>query len=290
MNWDDYKTILAIARATRIAPAAAALNVTVSTLFRRLEKIEETLAAPVFTRAKGIYSLTEMGQDIAFAAERIEQEVSQVERGLLGRDQQLQGKVTIAASEVLAPFFLARHVSAITKVAPDLTVQLLSGNHIVSLASGDADLAIRPVRPADDQLFGRKLTDIRWAIYGAATAEKAAKPAQETKAIGFAGDPLSERTMDLQLKRLQSDKTQLFSNSLILSASLAANSSASCVLPLLLGEQWPGLTRQSAPFAHEFGELWIVCHKDLRRNARVRIVFDHLIEAAKQDKNLFQGA
>lgn len=289
MTWEDYKTVLAIARSERIPSAAQALKITVSTLFRRLEKIEEELAGPIFIRAKGVYRPNEMGQGIVLAAERIEQEVAHVERSFLGRDQQLQGKVTIAASEVLAPFFLARHLNAITRTRPGLKVQVLSGNHVVSLANGDADLAIRPRRPTDEQLFGRKLTDIRWAVYGATGTPKPEQVFHAAESVGFAGDPLSEKTMDLQLQRLKSDNTKLYSNSLILTASLAANSGAECVLPLLLGEQWPGLARHSAPFEHEFGELWIVCHKDLRQNSRVRVVFDHLIEAAKSDQNLFLG-
>lgn len=289
MTWDDYKTVLAIARSERIPSAAETLKITVSTLFRRLERIEDALAGPIFTRARGLYRPNEKGQAIVLAAERIEQEVAQVERSLLGRDQQVQGKVTIAASEVLASFFLARHVNAITRTNPGLKVQVLSGNHVVSLANGDADLAIRPRRPTDEQLFGRKLTDIRWAVYGAIGTPEPEQVFHADESVGFAGDPLSEKTMELQLQRLKSDRTTLYSNSLILTASLAANSGADCVLPLLLGEQWPGLARRSPQFEHEFGELWIVCHKDLRQNSRVRIVFDHLIEAAKHDQGLFLG-
>ncbi|GAB5463186.1 LysR family transcriptional regulator [Hoeflea alexandrii] len=289
MTWDDYKTVLAIARSERIPLAAEVLKITVSTLFRRLERIEDTLAGPIFIRARGIYRPNEMGQAIVLAAERIEQEVAQVERSFLGLDQQLQGKVTIAASEVLAPFFLARHVDAITRTYPGLKVQVLSGNHVVSLANGDADLAIRPKRPTDEQLFGRKLTDIRWAVYGSIEAPEPEQMFHARESVGFAGDPLSEKTMELQLQRLKADSTTLYSNSLILTANLAANSNANCVLPMLLGEQWHGLVRRSAPFEHEFGELWIVCHIGLRQNSRVRIVFDHLIEAARQDQRLFLG-
>ncbi|MDW3222545.1 MAG: LysR substrate-binding domain-containing protein [Paracoccaceae bacterium] len=267
--------------------AYTAVKITVSTLFRRLERIEDELAPPIFTRSRGAYRVNEIGQGIILAAERIEQEITHVERTLLGRDKLLQGKVTIAASEVLAPFFLARHVNAITQTHPGLEVQVLSGNHVVSLANGDADLAIRPKRPTDEQLFGRKLTDIRWAVYGSIDRPKPENVLHAAESVGFAGDLLSEKTMVLQLQRLTSDKTALYSNSLILTASLAANSGAECVLPVLLGEQWPGLVRHSAPFEHEFGELWIVCHNDLRQNSRVRVVFDHLIAAAKLDKELF---
>ena len=35
--------------------------------------------------------------------------------------------------------------------------------------------------------------------------------------------------------------------------------------------------------------VWIVCHNDMRRNAKVRVVFDTLIAAAQSEKHLFQG-
>jgi len=166
---------------------------------------------------------------------------------------------------------------------------VLSGNRVVSLANGDADMAIRPVRPTDEQLFGRKMTDIRWAIDGATEIQNRSTGSPDLEAIGFGGGSLAEKTMELQMERIKASNSRLFSDSLILTASLAANSGAQCFIPLVLGEQWPSLTRKSDPFEHEFGVLWIVCHKDLRRNARVRVVFEYLIEAAKKDPELFQG-
>ncbi|MBB5516831.1 DNA-binding transcriptional LysR family regulator [Rubricella aquisinus] len=281
IDWDDYKLVLSIARARRIAGAAEDLGVTSSTVFRRLAELETRLGHPLFHRDQGQYTPTEQGIPLIDAAERMEQASAAAMRQITGQGAEVKGSVTIAGSEVLAPFFLARHVGVIAAQHRALEITVLAGNQVLSLANLEADIAIRPARPTDPALFGRKLATIRWAVYGPKDAEE--------RFIGFAGGALPNRTMSAQKQHLPDHAPQVFSNSLILSASLAVQTGSCVLIPMLLGEQWPGLIRRSDPMAHEFGELWIVCHHDMRKAAKVRLVFDALIEAAKTDRALFEG-
>ncbi|WP_428651576.1 LysR family transcriptional regulator [Roseibium sp.] len=283
MTWDDYRLVLVLARCGRIPDAAEALGVTVSTVFRHLERIEGQLKEPVFFRDRGDYQANELGTEIVLAAERMEQEVRRIARLSDGRDQQIQGKVTITATEVLAPFFLARHVSALLEQHPALEVQIVSSNQVLSLENREADIALRPMRPSDEALFGRKLTEMRWARYRACTSEA---PAGSRAGTG------EDYTNTLFLEKDRNAyglKSRFQSNSLLSTAALVASGSGEAVLPMILGEQWSGLQRTSEPIVENHAELWIVCHSDVRRNARVRVVFDAMIKAAAQDRRLFLG-
>lgn len=288
IDWEAYRLVLSIARCGRMSEAGKELGVAQSTMFRRLTDLESKLGRPLFQREQGVYKPNEDGVRIVAAAESMEQNAAEALRQVTGHDQKLRGRVTIAASEVLASFFLARHVGGIGKTHAGLEVSVLAGNQMLSLANLEADIAIRPQRPTDAALFGRKLATIRWAVYA---PENAADPATDlpSSVIGFFGEPSVESIILSQKKHLPDRAPQFFSNSLVLSASLAVSTQSQTLIPIILGDQWPGLIRLSDPIEHEFGELWIVCHNDMRKNAKVRIVFDALINAARADRELFEG-
>lgn len=286
MKWDDYRIILAVVRCRKLAPAAKSLGLTLSTIYRRLEKIEEGCSEPLFRRDEGLYEATQLGSELALAAERMEQEVFRAERLVYGGDQSLQGRVTITAPEVLSQFFLARHLPTLAKLYPNLVFEVLSEDRMLNLANREADLALRPNRPSDDTLVGRKLSDLTWAKYGRKSSET---DDAEGPVIGYSQLEFAEKILKSKDITSPDRKIQTYSNGLILSASLAANGAGVAVIPMILGEQWPNLTRLSGPLPQGSSELWIVCHKGLRRNARIRVVFDALGQAAQMDQAKLAG-
>jgi DNA-binding transcriptional LysR family regulator len=52
---------------------------------------------------------------------------------------------------------------------------------------------------------------------------------------------------------------------------------------------WPELEPLFAPVPDVSSELWVITHEDLARNARVRALVAHLVEAAKAWRPYFLG-
>ncbi len=289
LDWDDYRLVLNIARFGRVAEAAGHLNVTTSTVFRRLAAIEDKLNIPLFQRDNGHYVPTEEGAAIVAAAEKMEQETASVARNLFGESQTLSGSVKITTSEVLSSFFVARHVMTLGRDHPNLKVQVVSSDRMLDLSRHEADVAIRPKRLCSDALFGRKLATIRWATYVADKRHRDVK-GQPDAYIGHAGDPrLAEHFGSIAFDPNAMAGPQFFSSSLILRAAMCAQGDHAAALPMILGEVWPGLRRTSDVLDTPVGDLWIVCHNDMRRNRRVRAIFDAMIDGARSDKELFEG-
>lgn len=292
MQWNDYQLILAVARAQRLPDAAETLGLTVSTMFRRIERIEEDLSGPIFDRQRGLYVPNQVGADLVRAAELMEEQAVVAERKIDDARTALTGVLTIAASETLALSFLPRQVARLNRTHPELKVHLLSGNEVLSLTNREADVALRPVRPTDAALFGRKLTDIHWAVYGDLGAKDRTDNAQtltQEPFIGLRDSVLAERVMR-SLRAIAPEasvSTQV--TSLVLMASCAAQGAGLALLPMPLGQQWPGLYPLSPPLDGAEGELWVVCHKDMRQNQRVRVAFDALISGARHEQHLFRG-
>lgn len=290
MEWNDYRIILAIYRARGLPGAASELGVTLSTVFRRLEKIEEQIGQSLFTKTRQAYVPTDIGAVLVKAAERIEIEVTAGARAVTGRDQELSGVLRVTASEVFATFFLARHLPRFREIHPYVRVEIISDNGLVSLASRKADVALRPVRPADETLIGRKVSEIHWSIYRSAKA-----PNDRVDPLDFNGDEafvgFIAETEDMRralTERVEPEGIRILdrSNSLLTNAALAQSGAGDAVLPVILGDSWPGLRNLSIPVPESAGELWVVCHRDMHRSARVRALFDYVIDAAKTDRLL----
>lgn len=295
LAWDDYRLVLAVARAGGLPGAAERLGVTLSTVFRRLERIEDALGVRLFDRLRGSYQPTDAGHELVRAAERMEQEALAADRTVTGRDQQLTGTLRVTATEVLAACFLARHVPAFHAKHPGLCVEIVSDNRRLSLADREADVALRPRRPREQTLVGRKIGTLRRGIYASPEVCETFGLVADLSTlsgkgfIGWEGGPAADQAM-AWLERAVPDAEILFrSSSLITNAILAVAGSALAPLPCLLGSLWPWLGTVLAPVPKAAGELWIVTHEDLRCNARVRALLDHLVAAAEADRGLFEG-
>ncbi len=290
LNWDDYKLLLQVARRGRVADAAHDLRVTASTVFRRIASIEAKLGRPVFLRYDGHYVPNDDGSAIIQAAERMEQEAAGVTRQLSGVDQTLSGTVTVTTTEVLSSFFVARHIGELATKHPKLSLRVISSDGLLDLSRHEADVAIRPKAATSNALFGRRLATVRWARYVSQRTDPDTVP-EDQPAIGFAGDPRRAELLGQSAEDMDRFADPLLhGSSKILHAGMCANSNAVAILPLILGEAWPGLQRVGEVLDAPVGEFWIVCHSDMRRNPRVRAVFDAMIEGARADRHLFEGA
>src|ERR671922_172100 len=65
------------------------------------------------------------------------------------------------------------HSTAFRQAHPGIVVELVITNRVLSLSRREADVALRPVRPREGELWGRKLADVAWTLYAAPSVLKA---------------------------------------------------------------------------------------------------------------------
>ena len=166
LEWDDLQFVLAINRTQSLTGAAVTLGVSYPTVFRRLNQLEQRLEARLFERASGHYRPTSAGERIILASERIEAEVVAVEREVAGRDAGPSGRLKIIAPEALAYRVLNKLFAEFQKQHKGIELELVTDSRLLDLSRREADVAIRAMRPKEDDMFGRKVADVAWAVYG----------------------------------------------------------------------------------------------------------------------------
>ena len=111
LGWEDLQTVLAVTRAGSLAGAARALNLQHSTVFRRIEAVEQRLRVRLFERARSGWQANAHGETVAEAARVMEEAALAAERRVLGADLELTGSIRIATSELLGGYLLPRPVA-----------------------------------------------------------------------------------------------------------------------------------------------------------------------------------
>ena len=295
-DWNELRLVLAVQREGSLTGAAKALNVDHSTAFRRLNALEKRVGVHLFERLPGgLYQATVTGERMAATAERIEDETLALDRDIAGSDHRLSGRLRVTSSETLAYSRLPSHLAAFRRTNPGIVVELLIDNRVLSLSRREADIALRPVRPEEGDLWGRKLCAAAWTFF--------ATPAYLEALDGSVGDigdrkdliGWEEGAAGIQaadwLSRTAPDSAFVYRTNSLVNQSVAAKAGIGlALLPCYLGDSDPGLVRvRPEPLADLEGEFWIVTHADLKRTARVRAFFEQVGEGLARERDLFEG-
>jgi DNA-binding transcriptional LysR family regulator len=94
---------------------------------------------------------------------RVEAEVQRAER-VVARQDGVEGVVRVATTEGLATLLVERGLLQLLEQHPGLTIELLSGNRPLDMGAGEADLALRLVRPEAGEVRVRKLAELELAV------------------------------------------------------------------------------------------------------------------------------
>ncbi len=106
MNWNDLKVFLAVAEHQTLAGAARSLGLNHSTVFRRLNTLEEDVDTRLFDRLPEGYVLTPAGERMRELARQADSAVVGIQREVAGRDLKPQGTVRLTTAPNLARHWL----------------------------------------------------------------------------------------------------------------------------------------------------------------------------------------
>lgn len=298
MDWTGPKLVLAVVRAGTLSGAATALGIDHSTAFRRLRSLERSLGTQLFERLPGgSYQATAAGERMALAAERMEDEVLALDRDLAGGDIKLAGWLRVTSSESLAFRLLTPRLKAFRTAYPGIGIELVLDNRLLDLSRREADVAIRTVRPKDGELWGRKLADIAWGVYGARAYLRRTNAGRtgslrlaDHAFIGWDESSRRIRVADWVETIAGPDAITYRTGSLVNQLAAVRAGLGLAALPCYLGDTEPGLVRVGAgPVAELTDELWIVTHDRLKHTARVRAFFDCVGGGLLGERDLIAG-
>jgi len=281
LDWDDLRTVLAVARTQSLSGAARALGIGHSTVFRRINDIEERLGTRLFERAREGYLPNAQGEVMADAALQMEVAALEAERQVLGADTRLQGVIRVASSELLSAGLLTRVLGAFLVEHPDIDVELIVANRHADLSRREADLALRATAEPPATLIGRELTRVDYAVYSRRGSYGGCAELPSLAGERWVG--LDDSLAHLQISQwMRSTYPQvrlaLRSDSLAALIKAVAAGIGIAVLPRFAAAQDEAIEQISAPLTDVSMPVWLLSHPDSRGNARVRALTQFLVE------------
>jgi DNA-binding transcriptional LysR family regulator len=291
----DLPLVLALARGKTLASAAETLSVDLTTVFRRLNNLEQRLGVRLFDRSARGYRLTAAGERASSAAERVETELHALDREIGGVDQRLTGTLRVTASETLSYAILPKLFADFQQLHPAIQVSLSIDNRVVDLSRREADVALRTRRPTDGNLFGRKLVEIAWCFFGPEDFDIPLK--RDGKAYHFArhrvigwDDPDARIVASEWVAKNVPDERILYRSTSMVNQLAAVRAGVGiALLPSYLGDSSTGVRRLTPAIEDLRSELWIVTHKDLKDTARVRAFLTEIGDGIVKRKRWFEG-
>lgn len=284
LDWEALRTFLAIARLGGLAPAARALKVNHSTVFRRLEALEASLDTRLFDRHPRAYVLTAAGDALLPEAADVEERLLAVERRFTGRDQIPGGRVRVTTTNTLARHFLFPRLSSFRQRYSQITIDLITDNSLLDLARLEADIAVRGDDNPPDYLIGRRMGTVHWAPYvhrDLLDGNPLQSPWSELPIIGL-DDSLTRVPVSGWLRRHRPDATLRLSDVDLVLEAVLAGLGVGWVPCFMVGEGCD-LTALAPPDPALATGLWLLTHRDLRRTARVKVVMDWLNDTIRRD-------
>jgi DNA-binding transcriptional LysR family regulator len=294
-DWNDLRYFLAVARAGSTLAAAKALGVSQPTVQRRLTALEDRIGRMLVERHPTGCRLSPLGKELLAHAEQVEDGIAALERHLRSSDKEPTGPIRVTCAEAMALRFLAPLVERFHAVHPGLRVDLIMTDRFLDLAKSEAEIAVRARNPGKGALVCRKIADVPWAIYASrAYVDRHGRPEELADidghaVVGFAGE-MTNNHAGLWLRAAAPKATVSAQGNTMLGILAAVKSGAGLApLPMMLGEPEGDLVRLFGAVPELGSKIYLVMHRDLRRNPRVRAFFDFSVADAERFRPLLRG-
>jgi DNA-binding transcriptional LysR family regulator len=288
LDWNLIRSFVTVAETGSLSAAARKLAASQPTLGRHVAELEQQLGVTLFRRGRRGYVLTDAGSLLYERGRAVSERAAAFSLLALGSVETIEGTVRIAASEVVAAHVLPDMMARLGMEEPGIEVEIVASNLVENLLRRDADIAIRMVEPAQNELVARKVTNIP-LVACAATAylDRRGRPRAIADLaghdlIGFdRSDDIIDGFARFDLALRRHDFRFRTDNQIVMWQALrAGNGIGFAQAPLaasdpLVETLLPDIRLPDLP-------VWLAMHRDVRTSLRIRRVADFLHEELRR--------
>lgn len=156
-DWRLVRSFLAALERGSLLGAARALGSSQPTVGRHIAELEAQLGTVLFERTGRGLQPTAMSLQLADAARAMEAAAGALARSVSGADAVASGTVRISASQPVAVHLLPPLLAQLRQELPGIQIELVASNEVANLLRREADIALRMVQPAQSSLVMRRV-------------------------------------------------------------------------------------------------------------------------------------
>lgn len=281
IGWELYRSFLGVLKEGSLSGAARQLGITQPTVGRHIAALETALGVVLFTRSPTGLLPTAVAHTMRAHAETMERTAAALERSACAQGDEVRGVVRVSASEVVGVEVLPPIITRLRQQHPHLKVELVLTNRLIDLLQLEADIAVRMVRPSQEQLLAQRIGLIEVGLHARDDYLHQHGTPQELKdlsghtVIGY--DQENAFIRSLAVKGFERSTFALSSDSDLAQLALIRAGAGIGGCQVKLAKQDARLHRVlPEAFALKL-DTWVTMHEDLRNSPRCRATFDALV-------------
>ncbi len=294
-NWDDMRIFHAVAETGSLSAAGRQLNISQPTVGRRIEALEQQFGATLFARGPRGLDLTETGQAVLEHAHVMEREFLSARTAAEGHSQNLVGDVVMSVPEGIGTVWLPKVMGEFHARYPDIVIHLTIEARTANLVRREADIALRFGGPGNQATtLARRGLTMGFGFYAAQSyLDRRGAPESLTELADHDTVWASFGTGAIWPSEINGAPVtpgRIVFDTNSPGAHIAAVEAGWGIGAL--SHRWAAekgrLVRLLPDISAMTLELWLVTHRELRTSARLRAVFDFLVEAMARDSGFLE--
>lgn len=284
LDWNHLHAFLTTVESGSLSAAARTLGLTQPTLSRQISALESALSLMLFERAGKRLKLTDAGRELLRSAKDMGAAANNLALTANGQRSGLSGLVRITASEVMSAHVLPRVLLDLRVRAPQIAVEVVASDDIENLMMRDADIALRHVRPDQPDLVARLLCENTGHFYASKTyLDSRGRPSKTSDLARHDWISIGEidrmhaylAAMGIDLPH---DAFRTISENSLVAWELAKSGLGICPMDDEIAAQCPKMEQVLPKLLAVTFPVWLVTHREIHTNPRIRLVFDLLAE------------
>jgi len=283
-DWNQTRAFLATVEEGSLSAAARALGLTQPTLSRQVACLEEELGVILFERNRRNMTLTQSGLELVEYARDMGESAMRISLAAAGQSQAIEGDVSITAPDLFSTYSLPKIVEKIRTKAPGINIEIISSNAVHDLTKREADIAIRHERPEQPELIAKLVCNTTGHFYASkdylAQLEHPITLDVINKA-DFVGHDSVEWFLPIVNSfglQLTAENLKIITSSGVTLLELVKQGLGVSLLYRQVADLNPNL-QQVFPECSIPIPIWLITHKELKTNLRIRMVYDILAES-----------
>lgn len=279
-NWDDLKIFLAVVDGGSVSAAARQLGINQSTVSRRINAFELELDVRLFERLSSGYLPTSEARELERHARRIWEEISAIDRHIMGSNIELAGPIRITTSLMLYRYLMPSILQEFNTLHPGIELRLDLSNNLYNISQREADIAIRVSNEnLPENLVARDLGKIQFAVYGARDYLQdwldAPDPKPPLRWVGEDNANAHPAWLPLEMDNLQ---LTLRTNEAMATLDALKQGMGVGRLATYIGENEPTLIRFETGLDPSRLSVWLLMHSDMRRVHRIKVFNEFFVD------------
>ncbi len=281
-DWTLIRSFLAALEHGSLSGAAKALRSSQPTLGRHVAELESQLGTTLFERTGRGLLPTAMALRLAESARAMETSALQLSRLASGEQSKIAGAVRISASQPVACVLLPPLLAQMRLALPEITVELVVSNEVSNLLKREADIALRMVQPDQASVIAKRVGQVTISAYAHRDylrrrgIPKLPADLLAHDVISGDKDDALERGAAAMGLHLHKERIVLRTDDLIAYAAAVRAAIGVGFVSDYIGRIDHSLVRLLPMLQIPPLPLWLVVHREIRSNLRIKAVYDFL--------------